>query len=297
MRRLHIAFWAVGIICLVNMTASGQITVDANGKMTDHREPATPQQRTVSRLPADSSQRTKLTNQDVIGMVSLGLSDQVIIAKIQSVEAIDFDTSLNGLQELKTKNVPDSVIRVMINPHPYTRPAPQAANPNAMVPDEVGVYVVLDGKLKELQRETYGFVVPGFLKTLGTPYGLNKSALSGRITNVASPLRLTGSQEIELIIKSTDLEDGSTFRLLKLEAKKGCRQFHIMAFAKMGWAVTNAQDTEDLPLTPEKFANHTWRVRTTLSKGEYAFLGPITGRERFPDAEQPQVRIYTFGVD
>ena len=45
----------------------------------------------------------RLTNQDVIDMVGLGLSEDVIIAKIRSTSpgALKFDTSVDGLKALK----------------------------------------------------------------------------------------------------------------------------------------------------------------------------------------------------
>jgi hypothetical protein len=89
----------------------------------------------------------RITNKDVIDMVALGLSEDVIIAKIRSAsagESLQFDTSLAGLKELKAANVPDAVLKVMINPTPPAAPVVMAAtaisnDPN-LPPPEVGVY-------------------------------------------------------------------------------------------------------------------------------------------------------------
>ncbi len=59
-----------------------------------------------------------LSNSDVIEMVSIGLSDEVIIEKIQTTSANDFDTSIDGLKALKAAKVSDAVLKVMMNPHP-----------------------------------------------------------------------------------------------------------------------------------------------------------------------------------
>src|ERR1700730_19233040 len=69
----------------------------------------------------------RLTNQDIISMVELGLSEDVVIAKIRSMSAtggdsVSFDTSVEGMKALKSANVPDSVIQVMINPAPPPQP-------------------------------------------------------------------------------------------------------------------------------------------------------------------------------
>src|SRR2546428_11681853 len=60
----------------------------------------------------------KMTNEDITAMVSLGLTDEVIIDKIHAAGATDFDTSIAGLTALKQAKVSDAVIRAMINPHP-----------------------------------------------------------------------------------------------------------------------------------------------------------------------------------
>ncbi len=68
-------------------------------------------------------QQKPLSNDDVIGMVSAGLSDNVIIEKIHSSPATNFDTSVDGLKLLKAAQVSDDVMKVMISPHPSTSAA------------------------------------------------------------------------------------------------------------------------------------------------------------------------------
>jgi hypothetical protein len=58
-----------------------------------------------------------LSNKDVIEMVSMGLSNDVIIEKIRSVKTTTFDTSVEGLKSLKAAKVSDAVLKAMINPH------------------------------------------------------------------------------------------------------------------------------------------------------------------------------------
>src|ERR1700727_1256883 len=89
----------------------------------------------------------RITNKDIIDMTAIGLSDDLIIAKIRSASTggtLQFDTSLPGLKELKASNVTDPVIKVMINPIPPAAPVVMAAtavsnDPN-LPPPEVGVY-------------------------------------------------------------------------------------------------------------------------------------------------------------
>ena len=55
----------------------------------------------------------KLTNADVISMVMSNLSQAIITAKI-AVSECAFDTSPEGLRQLKAANVPDAVVLEMI---------------------------------------------------------------------------------------------------------------------------------------------------------------------------------------
>ena len=66
---------------------------------------------------ADNSQDTglvTLTNADVIEMVTVGISTDIIIAKIQK-SPVNFDLSTKGLIDLKNANVPSNIVTLMID--------------------------------------------------------------------------------------------------------------------------------------------------------------------------------------
>ena len=79
------------------------------------------------RAGGQEQNKHKLTNQDVIEMVSLGLGDQVILEKIHSAAETDFTSDLDSMKVLKAAHVSDLVIRAMINP----KAASVAASPTA----------------------------------------------------------------------------------------------------------------------------------------------------------------------
>jgi hypothetical protein len=58
-------------------------------------------------------QEKKLTNQEIIQMVNLGLSTEIIKAKL-ATSTCQFDTSVPAIQELKKANVPDIIIVIMM---------------------------------------------------------------------------------------------------------------------------------------------------------------------------------------
>src|SRR5258707_1078674 len=95
-----------------------------------------------------------MTNEDVIEMLGFGLTDDVVMDKIHSTPATDFDTAVAGLKILKTAKVSDSVIRAMINPHPATplvsaagRDSAVNANPNDPTSShDAGIYMYAKAK-------------------------------------------------------------------------------------------------------------------------------------------------------
>jgi hypothetical protein len=74
-----------------------------------------------------------VSNQAVIDMVGLGLSDAVVIEKIRSAPETNFDTSIDALKALKAARVSDAVIMTMINPK-AAAPAPFAMRMPAAAP-------------------------------------------------------------------------------------------------------------------------------------------------------------------
>jgi hypothetical protein len=54
-----------------------------------------------------------LTNKDVVDLLGMGLTPEIVTAKIKS-SACSFDTSPQALKDLKAGNVPDSVILAMV---------------------------------------------------------------------------------------------------------------------------------------------------------------------------------------
>ena len=61
----------------------------------------------------EQSKVVPLSNDDVVGMVKGGLSNDIVIAKIKA-SATNFDTSPAALQELKSGMIPDAITLVMV---------------------------------------------------------------------------------------------------------------------------------------------------------------------------------------
>lgn len=105
-RMVPLLIFAVVGLC----DATAQIKVEVQGSTLTQ-----PQKASV-RSTASPQNSKKLSNQDVIDLVSLKVSDDIIINSIRTAEVTEFDTSVAGLKLLKEKNVSDAVIRAMMNP-------------------------------------------------------------------------------------------------------------------------------------------------------------------------------------
>lgn len=89
-----------------------------------------------------------LTNADVLMMLKMGLSSEVIIAKIK-VSSCNFDTSPAALQELKNAKASDALIMAMM-----TASATPAAGPNAAAARPGVEMKVPDGTPLELELQS-----------------------------------------------------------------------------------------------------------------------------------------------
>jgi hypothetical protein len=234
----------------------------------------------------------KMSNQDVIDMVALGLSDDVIIDKIHGTEGTQFDTSIDGLKALKAAKVSDTVIRTMINPHPApaasTAPVVAPATNNSGIPDEVGVYILLKGVMTEMEPEVVGWQTGGVMKSIATQ-GLTKGHTNGKVMKPKSAIQTVNP--FEFIIKAPEGTAATEYQLLRLDEKGNRREFR----ASTGGIIHASSGSEKnaLEFTPEKIAPRTWRIKLAdLKKGEYGFLPPGVSSQSISASG----KIYTFGV-
>jgi hypothetical protein len=238
----------------------------------------------------------RMTNQDVKDLVSVGLSSNVIIDKIHAAEATDFDTSIDALKSLKAAKVPDDVIRAMINPHPAPvagtpaagAPAAGTAADSGSLPQEIGVYILLKGQIKEIEPEVVGWQSGGVLKSMATG-GLTKGHVNGKVMNPKSALQVPNP--VEIYIRTPEGTGVTEYQLLHLDEHDNRREFRAMTGGIVhasGGAERNAVNFE-----PEKMGTRVWKiVLKDLPKGEYGFLPPGVNSASISSSG----KIYSFGV-
>jgi hypothetical protein len=234
----------------------------------------------------------KMSNQDVIDMVSLGLSSDVVIDKIHGSPETDFDTSIDGLKALKAAKVSDEIIRAMINPHPApavsAAPVVAPATSDSGIPEDAGVYLLIKGKLIEIEPEVVGWQTGGVMKSIATQ-GLTKGHTNGKVMKPKSAIQ--APNPFEFIIKAPEGTSVTEYQLLKLDEKGNRREFRAMTGGIIH--ASSGSEKNALEFTPEKIASRTWRIKLAdLKKGEYGFLPPGVSAQSISSSG----KIYTFGV-
>ena len=102
----------------------------------------------------------ELSNASIVEMKQLGLGETLIIEKIKASKC-KFDLTLNGLKELKTANIPDSVISAMLaadkpatssQERPEIPTAKSPATEKRLLPEFYGLYAITANGLVEMKR-------------------------------------------------------------------------------------------------------------------------------------------------
>ena len=224
----------------------------------------------------------RFTNQDVISMVQLGLSDEVIIAKIRTMSAagpnsVSFDTSTDGLKVLKAANVPDSVIKAMINPGPppatvVAASTPMTIDPN-LPPPEVGVYWKNGANFVLIQGQaTTEMKVGGKAGSLFTD-GLRNQHWDAYIEGPTSK-NVVRERLPSFYLYVPDGSDASDYVLIILNKKGDRREFQVGSFGGITGGKSGVKRDKEIPVKSEHVGIRTYKLTLDgeLKPGEYAFF-------------------------
>lgn len=225
---------------------------------------------------------TRLTNQDVISMVQMGLSDDVIIAKIRAASAagagaLSFDTSVEGLKTLKAAHVSDAVLKVMINPAPPAPAVVGAATPMtldpSLPPPEVGVY----------WKDGSNFVlIPGQAVTQAKVGGRAGSFLTDGLRNQHWDAVLDGPTSRNRIrdrrpafyLYVPDGASSADYVLIRLNKKGNRREFQVGSFGGITGGKTGVKRGKEIPFQAQHVGIRTYKITLgqDLTPGEYGFF-------------------------
>jgi hypothetical protein len=237
----------------------------------------------VARVQEGAILRKRFTNQDVIEMAKLGLSDDVIITKIRQAyeagtDAVSFDTSVDGLKALKAASVPDSVIKVMINPAPppatvVAGTSPISVDPN-LPPPEVGVYWRDEGKFVLVQGQAVTNTKTGGKAGSFFSNGMRNQHWDATIEGHTSKNVVRDRRPI-FYLYVPDGDDSSDYVLIKLNKKSDHREFQIGSFGGITGGKSGVQKDKEVPFRAEHIGIRIYKITLldeALKPGEYAFF-------------------------
>jgi hypothetical protein len=230
----------------------------------------------------ESTLHKRLTNQDIIEMAKLGLSDDVITTKIRKAyeagtDSVSFDTSIEGLKALKAANVSESIIKVMINPAPPPAAIIAGANPTtidpSLPPPEVGVYWRDEGKFVLLQGQAVVSAKAGGKAGSMFTYGLRNQHWDATIEGHTSKNVVRDRQPI-FYLYVPDGSDSSDYVLLKLNKKGNRREFQIGSFGGVKGGKSGVQRDKEIPFHAEHVGIRVYKLALddALKPGEYGFF-------------------------
>ncbi len=251
----------------------------------------------------------RFTNQDVISMVQLGLSDDLVIAKIRAAAAkgadsVSFDTGAGGLKALKDANVSDAVITAMINPAPFAATVlrasgPVTADPN-LPPPEVGVYwkdgssfVLIEGQMLTNMK------VGGKAGAMFTN-GMRNMHWDAFVEGPTSR-NIVRERRPTFYVYVPDGNDASDYVLIELDRKRNRREFQVGSFGGITGGKSGVKRDKEIHMTAEHVGIRTYRVTldAELKRGEYAFFmgtGQTNTMSSRRSGGAASGRIYDFSI-
>ena len=230
----------------------------------------------------EASFQKRFTNQDIIDMAKLGLSEDVIIAKIRAAtasnpESVRLDTSIEALGSLKAANVPDSVIKVMINPTPPPAAVVAGANPMTMDPNlpppEVGVYWKNGGKFILVEGRAVTNTKTGGKAGSFFTNGLRNQHWDATIEGPISK-NLVRDHHPTFYLYVNEGTDSSDYTLLRLNKKSDHREFQIGSFGGITGGKSGVKQDKEVRISSEHVGIRMYKLTLDgdLKAGEYGFF-------------------------
>jgi hypothetical protein len=222
----------------------------------------------------------RITDKDVIDMTALGLSDDIIIAKIRAGAAggtLQFDTSVDALKELKAAKVSDEVIKVMINPAPAAAQVVVAATPISndpnLPPPEVGVYWKNGNSFTRVEGQAISQAKVGGKAGSMFTYGMRNEHWDAYLDGPQSKNVIQDRQPV-FYLYVPDGASSSDFVLISLEKKGNRREFQIGSFGGITGGKSGVKKEKEVAFTAEHAGIRTYKIKlnAAMQPGEYAFF-------------------------
>ena len=248
---------------------------------------------------------TRMGNKEVVEMVGLGLSDDVIVEKIRTAPETKFDTGLEALKELKAAKVPDAVIKAMINPRApvvvpaAAAPAVVAEDPN-LPPKEVGVYWKNAEKFVFIEGQMVSQAQIGGRAAHYFTYGVKSKHWNAYLSGNESRNKVKDNKPV-FYFYVHEGSSGNDYTLLKLDKKGDRRQFEVGSIGGWTGQKSGVRESNTRGFESERVASRTYKITLTqeLPPGEYGFFMGTGQQMAMSNKEaggSSQGRIYDFSI-
>lgn len=221
-----------------------------------------------------------LNNDSVVQMLKAGLSEDLVIAAINSKPGT-YDTTVNGMIALKTAGASDKVISAIVvkasggAPAAAAPVAAPAAAGSTLPPgiDEVGVYYQdKSGAWTALMPEVVNFKTGGFLKSVMTD-GIVKGDINGHLQGPNAKTVLT--LPITFAVYVPEGTAITEYQLIRLRPSGGSsREFRSVTGGVIHASGGAARDLVQFDSTKLAPRVYTITLKQDAGKGEYGILPP-----------------------
>lgn len=229
-------------------------------------------------LPIAAQNAKPMDNQDVIRLTRAGLNEDLIITKIKS-SPTNFDTSTDGIVQLKQAGVKDRVLAAVLGGETTAKAAVPTTKssiaPSASSQEDVGVYVNQSGKWKELPTEKAEWKTGGILKGLGHAAIIGGGGADVDITVIGATSSLTAPRKSEFLLRVAESETPANYQLVKLTEKKDHREFKNGRSGFIGFK--NGPGKAAVAFETNKLSPRNYLIKLDLGPGEYCFFKAAGG--------------------
>ena len=245
------------------------------------------------------AQNKKLTNNLIIEMIELGLSEDIILAKIKTSEC-DFSTSIDDIIKIKKLGVSDKIIVAIINRDKKIKD---------QEPDKTGIYIKKDGEFIKILPSVFSGLTSSTLANVLTDGILNKR-MKAVLPDSASANIIPKNSVFYFYFSSSkqnefkNQKNWSTFHatspnqfsLLKLKVNlyKNQRELIVGKESGLTGTSTGISNKVNVPFKVEPIDEYSFRIITTkpLKAGEYGFIY----QGSFANKKSVNISIFDFSI-
>ena len=262
-----------------------------------------------------------LTNDTILKLVSAGLPDQAIVAKIKSSKTA-FDLSTDNMIALKTKGVSGAVLGAMLDPAPAAAPVQaefSSDSPDVAVPHYPGVYMfsAKDNRMTRMmatssnQAKTGGIL--GYALTMGIASMSIKATIPGKSARISTgnsrpvfylffdesvPRAMQGNgASIWMSGAGNVTSSPAELSLVRFTEKPAAREARVGSMNIAG-AKQGVMDKDQIGFESEMVRPGLFKVIPTadLKPGQYGFIQALTGGNVSGGGGAMTARVFDFGV-